>query len=68
MYKKPIVKVGFLSDVAFDFLRRLLKIDRGKQLDAGLNDSEEIKYRKFFKGINWNDVCEKKYKPRLFRT
>lgn len=63
VYKKNIVKESFLSEVSFDFLKRLLEVDQSKRLGAGLNDSEEIKQHPFFKGINWKHVYEKKYKP-----
>lgn len=62
-YKKNIVKPSFLSDIAYDFLKKLLEVDQNKRMGSGINDSEELKKHPFFKGINWKNVYDKKYKP-----
>jgi len=62
-YKKPIFKESFISEEAFDLLKKLLAVDQNKRLGAGVNDSEEIKQHSFFKEINWKMVYDRKYKP-----
>lgn len=34
-----------------------------KRLGAGTRDAEEIKDHEFFKGINWNDVFNRRLNP-----
>lgn len=34
-----------------------------KRLGAGIRDAEEIKEHDFFKGINWDDVYNRKMTP-----
>jgi serine/threonine protein kinase len=41
VFKKTIVNESFLSDVAYDLLKRLLEIDQRKRLGARLKDSEK---------------------------
>lgn len=36
-----------------------------KRLGSGKGDAEEIKNHKFFTGVNWNEVYNKKLKPPL---
>ncbi len=63
IYKRPLVKEKFISHTAFDLLKKLLDVDQNKRLGSGLNDAEEIKKHPFFKGLNWDKVFKKKYKP-----
>lgn len=36
-----------------------------KRLGAGVRDAEEIKEHDFFKGINWEDVANRKFRPPI---
>jgi len=53
-----------LSLEAIELLKGLLEKNPSKRLGS-TNDSEEIKSHPFFKGIDWNYVYERKYKPPL---
>lgn len=52
-----------ISQTALDLIVKLLNRDPSKRLGAGPGDAEEIKQHSFFKGINWEDVIERKLKP-----
>ncbi|KAL1426156.1 hypothetical protein MTO96_018418 [Rhipicephalus appendiculatus] len=43
-----------------DFIQKLLIKDPRKRLGGGIEDAEEIKRHRFFKGINWDDLAAKK--------
>lgn len=49
------------SPVTRDFIEKLLTKDPSKRL--GANGVEEIMEHEYFKGINWDDLCERKIKP-----
>ncbi len=44
---------------------KLLQRSPYKRLGSGKADAEEIKSHEFFKGINWNDVLDRKLKPPI---
>jgi len=51
---------GFDS-VAKDLIKKLLILDRTKRLGCMKNGARDIKCHRWFKGIDWNDVHNKKY-------
>jgi hypothetical protein len=44
-------------------IKKLLTHDPEKRLGGGETDSEEIKNHPFFKGVNWQDIENKKLEP-----
>jgi hypothetical protein len=44
----------------------LLTRDPEKRLGSGKTDAEEIKRHPFFKGVNWQDILDKKVPPPFF--
>jgi len=52
-----------MSPDTLDLIVKLLNRDPRKRLGAGEGDAEEIKKHPFFKGINWEDVLQRKLKP-----
>lgn len=50
-----------ISPEAVDFLSKIFTPDPKKRL--GANGAEEVKKHPFFKGIDWDAVCNKKIKP-----
>ncbi len=52
-----------MSEDAKLLIVALLNRNPSKRLGAGPRDAEEIKDNKFFKGICWRDVYERKLKP-----
>lgn len=52
-----------LESVAKDLIRKLLVIDRTKRIGNLKNGADDIKNHKLFKGIDWEDVYNKKLKP-----
>lgn len=49
-----------LSVEVRDFIQRLLIKDPRKRLGGGVSDANELKRHKFFKGLNWDDLAQKK--------
>lgn len=49
-----------LSTEGRDILKHLLIKDPHKRLGGGPDDAKEIMFHPFFRGVNWNDVLEKK--------
>ena len=43
-----------------DFIVKLLNKNPSKRLGAGKKDAEELKTHDFFKGVNWEDVIQRK--------
>eukprot|EP01083_Nonionella_stella_P026917 74087_1 len=52
-----------ISPVAQDMFCKLLHRNPEKRLGSGPRDAEEIKEHPFFSGINWDDLCSKRYRP-----
>ena len=52
-----------LSDEAVDLIKKLLNRDISKRLGSGLGDSDEIKRHPFYKGINFDNIYNKKFIP-----
>ncbi|XP_006825885.1 cAMP-dependent protein kinase catalytic subunit PRKX-like [Saccoglossus kowalevskii] len=50
---------------AKDLIKRLLVIDRTKRLGAMKNGAEDIKKHKWFKGIDWEEVTDRKLTPPI---
>lgn len=56
----PLKLPNFLSEEARQLLIALLNRTPSKRLGSGPGGSEEIKSHVFFKGINWDDVANRK--------
>uniref|UniRef100_L7M026 non-specific serine/threonine protein kinase n=1 Tax=Rhipicephalus pulchellus TaxID=72859 RepID=L7M026_RHIPC len=56
---QPPIPDRITGDVR-DFIQKLLIKDPRKRLGGGIEDAEEIKRHRFFKGINWDDLAAKK--------
>jgi serine/threonine protein kinase len=54
---------SYISKTARDLIVRLM--DRNPITRLGSNGADEVKGHKWFKGINWNDVINKKLDPPL---
>ena len=69
IYMRKIFHHRNISNIAFDLIKRLLEVNPEKRLGYSFEDANEIKSHPFFKGINWNDVYNKKiepsFKPRI---
>ena len=63
IYKEEIPFDKKISEDAKDFISNLLIFEPESRLGYGTNGAENIKNHKFFKGINWNDVWDKKLEP-----
>ena len=63
IYKEEIPFDKKISEDAKDFISNLLIFEPMSRLGYGTNGAENIKNHKFFKGINWNDVWDKKLEP-----
>ena len=63
IYYKPIYHDKLISDCAFDLIERLLIPDPSKRIGASKEDYEEIKCHKFFDGVNWKEIYDRKIKP-----
>lgn len=61
-YLKPIQKHSNIHPIAFSLITKLLEPNTSKRI----KEAEEIKSHEYFKGINWNNVKNKKFKP-LFK-
>ena len=60
---EPVKFPEIVSDTAMDLIDKLLAKDPGMRLGNGPNDAEEIKCHRFFKGIDWQAVYERKIEP-----
>lgn len=54
-----------IDPVAKDLIKKLLVNDRTKRLGSMKNGAEDVKRHRWFKGLNWDDVLEKKLKPPI---
>ncbi|XP_027205019.1 AKT serine/threonine protein kinase [Dermatophagoides pteronyssinus] len=52
-----------ISPEAKDLLAGLLKKDPTQRLGGGPEDAKQIMFHPFFRGVNWQDVLEKKIDP-----
>ncbi|XP_076312815.1 ribosomal protein S6 kinase alpha-5-like isoform X2 [Tachypleus tridentatus] len=52
-----------ISPDARDLINRLLVKDSRKRLGSGPRDASELKCHKFFQGMNWEALTQKKYPP-----
>lgn len=59
---------NYFSANAKDLCSKLLEKDPKRRIGSGPTDAEEIKKHDFFIGINWNNVINKKTKPRWIPT
>lgn len=57
---KPVSFPATLSESAKQFLNGLLIKDPGKRLGGGPDDAREIMIQPFFRGLNWQDLINKK--------
>ena len=62
-YKKKIVLPNNFSEEAKDLITKLLDLDPKKRIGAGNKGFENLKKHKYFEGINWNDLENKKITP-----
>ncbi|KAH0786081.1 AGC family protein kinase [Histomonas meleagridis] len=60
----PIDFPSYLSSTSIDLIQKLLNRDNKKRIGSGPTDAEEIKQHPFFKGLNWENVLEKKTRPQ----
>lgn len=60
---KPVSFPATLSEPAKHFLNGLLIKDPTKRLGGGPDDAREIMMHAFFRGLNWQDLIEKKITP-----
>ena len=63
IYYKSIYHDKLISDCAFDLIERLLIPEPSKRIGASKEDYEEIKCHKFFDGVNWKEIYDRKIKP-----
>ena len=54
--------------MARDLIRKLLVIDRTKRIGNLKNGADDIKNHKWFKGLDWLDVFNRKLKPPFVPT
>ncbi|XP_011874003.1 PREDICTED: ribosomal protein S6 kinase beta-1-like isoform X2 [Vollenhovia emeryi] len=54
---------SYVTAVAQDFIRKLLRRQVAQRLGSSQADGEEVKAHKFFKHINWNDVISRQLEP-----
>jgi len=54
---------NYLTPNAKDFLKKLLNRQVEKRLGFGEKDAEAVKRHKFFTGVNWDHVFERRSKP-----
>ncbi|XP_035229685.1 ribosomal protein S6 kinase beta-2-like [Stegodyphus dumicola] len=57
----------YVTEVAKDLMRKLLKHPYMKRLGSGPEDAEEIKRHQFFSHVNWDDVLAKRVQPPFER-
>ena len=62
-FKKDIILPNNFSDEAKDLITKLLNLDPKKRLGAGPNGFKNLKNHKYFEGIDWDDLENKKIKP-----
>ena len=62
-FKKDIILPNNFSDEAKDLITKLLNLDPKQRLGAGPNGFKNLKNHKYFEGINWDDLENKKIKP-----
>ena len=63
IYKEEIAFDKKISEGAKDLIINLLIFDPKSRLGSGVDGGEKIKNHKFFKGVNWKDVWDRKLEP-----
>jgi len=63
IYKEEIAFDKKISEEAKDLIINLLIFDPKSRLGSGVDGGEKIKNHKFFKGVNWKDVWDRKLEP-----
>ncbi|XP_047323344.1 serine/threonine-protein kinase AtPK2/AtPK19-like [Impatiens glandulifera] len=61
--KERIKLPGFLTSEAHAILKALLQKDPTKRMGNGVKGSEEVKSHKWFKGIDWKKLEDRKIQP-----
>ncbi|XP_022242140.1 protein kinase DC2-like [Limulus polyphemus] len=54
-----------IDPVAKDLIKKLLVQDRTKRLGSMKNGADDVKRHRWFKGINWDDVLNRRVKPPI---
>ncbi|XP_063236589.1 cAMP-dependent protein kinase catalytic subunit 3 isoform X2 [Bacillus rossius redtenbacheri] len=57
-----------LNPVSKDLIKKLLSQDRTKRLGNMKNGAEDVKRHRWFKGIEWQDVYDRRLKPPIVPT
>ena len=63
IYEQKVVYPSNMNKDAISFIKQLLVINPNERLGSGQNGSENVKNHPYFKGVNWEDVWDKKIKP-----
>ena len=63
IYKQEVHFDNRISEEAKDFIKKLLIFEPQNRLGSGVLGGEKIKNHKFFNGVNWDDVWNKKIQP-----
>ena len=63
IYKEEIFFDNKFSEDAQDLIKKLLIFDPKARLGSGVDGGEKIKNHKYFRGVNWDDVWNKKIQP-----
>ncbi len=63
IYKEEIFFDNKFSEDAQDLIKKLLIFDAKARLGSGVDGGEKIKNHKYFRGVNWDDVWNKKIQP-----
>uniref|UniRef100_A0A8C3AN24 protein kinase C n=1 Tax=Cyclopterus lumpus TaxID=8103 RepID=A0A8C3AN24_CYCLU len=58
----------FLSTEAIGVMRRLLRRNPERRLGSGEKDAEDVKKQPFFRGIDWEDLLQRKLPPPFVPT
>ncbi|XP_034045663.1 serine/threonine-protein kinase N1b isoform X2 [Thalassophryne amazonica] len=53
----------FLSTEAIGIMRRLLRRNPDRRLGSGDKDAEDVKKQPFFRGLNWEELLQRKVPP-----
>jgi len=61
--KGKVILQPFLTSEASSLIKKLLKLTVSKRLGSRHDDGDQVKGHGFYRGINWNDVMERKLKP-----
>ena len=64
-YENEVLFPNFVYNEAKDLIKKFLILDPNKRLGSGPKGTENIKKHPFFKGINWENVWERKIRPKF---